>query len=170
MKKLLTTCFIAFALSFTLSAQRIAIVDVASVLDGMPDYKTAQAEIDRIAAEWQQELAQEYDKIKAMYNKYQAEQVLLSDAAKKDKEDQIIKKEDQVRELQKLRFGPDGDLFKKRQQMVSPIQDKVFSALQAYAGEKGFDLILDKASATGILFVGPDYDKTDDIKKKVGSN
>lgn len=150
-------------------AQRIAVVDVNAVLEGLSDYKAAQIEVDKIAAEWQQEIAQEYDQIKSMYNKYQAEQVLLSDDAKKAKEDQIIKKEETVRDLQKRRFGPDGDLFKKRQQMVSPIQDKVFTALESYAADRGFDLIFDKSSTAGLLFVGKDFDKTADIKKLVGA-
>ncbi|HMP30567.1 MAG TPA: OmpH family outer membrane protein [Saprospiraceae bacterium] len=169
MKKIVFSLIFLGVISF-IHAQRIAVVDIAAVLEGMSDYKTAQAEIDKVAAQWQQEIAQEYDKIKSMYNKYQAEQVLLSEDAKRTREDQIIKKEDEVRELQKRRFGPDGDLFKRRQQMVTPIQDKVFGSLQAYAGEKGFDIVLDKSSAAGILFVGPNFDKTDEVKKRLGSN
>lgn len=160
---------VAVAMSTLSQAQRIAIVDVNAVLEGLADYKAAQIEVDKVAAEWQQEIAQEYDKIKSMYNKYQAEQVLLSDDAKKAKEDQIIQKEETVRDLQKRRFGPDGDLFKKRQQMVSPIQDKVFTALESFAADRGFDLIFDKSSTAGLLFVGKDFDKTDEIKKLVGS-
>lgn len=168
MKKLLTV--IAIAATFvTMSAQRIAVVDVNEVLNGMDDYKGAQTEVDKFAAEWQQEIAKEYDKIKALYNKFQAEMVLLSDNDKKLREDEIVKKEEAVRELQKRRFGPEGDLFKRRQQLVSPIQDKVFQAMQSYAGEKGYDLIFDKSGAAGLLFVAPDFDKTADIKKKVGS-
>jgi outer membrane protein len=169
MKKLLFSIFLTSG-ALMLNAQRIAVVDIAAVLEGMADYKAAQAEIDKVAAQWQQEVAQEFDKIKSMYNKYQAEQVLLSEDAKRTREDQIIKKEEEVRELQKRRFGPEGDLFKRRQQMVTPIQDKVFGSLQAYAGEKGYDIILDKSSAAGILFVGPNFDKTDEVKKKLGSN
>ena len=168
MKKLLTV--IAFAISFSsLSAQRIAIVDVNAVLNGMSDYTTAQTEVDKVAAEWQQEIAKEYDKIKALYNKFQAEMVLLSDNDKKLREDEIVKKEEAVRDLQKRRFGPEGDLFKRRQQLVSPIQDKVFEAMQSYAGERGYDLIFDKSGSAGLLFVAPDFDKTEDIKKKVGA-
>jgi outer membrane protein len=169
MKKIVFSIFLIGVLGYA-NAQRIAVVDIAAVLEGMSDYKAAQAEIDKVAAQWQQEIAQEYDKIKSMYNKYQAEQVLLSEDAKKTREDQIIKKEEEVRELQKRRFGPDGDLFTRRQQMVTPIQDKVFGSLQAYAGEKGFDIVLDKSSAAGILFVGPTFDKTDEVKKRLGSN
>lgn len=169
MKKLLFSILLAGS-AVMVNAQRIAVVDIAAVLEGMADYKAAQAEIDKVAAQWQQEVAQEFDKIKSMYNKYQAEQVLLSEDAKRTREDQIIKKEEEVRELQKRRFGPEGDLFKRRQQMVTPIQDKVFGSLQAYAGEKGYDIVLDKSSAAGILFVGPNFDKTDEVKKRLGSN
>ena len=167
MKKYLTV--IALFVAFTLSAQRIAVVDVNAVLAGMSDYTAAQKEVDKIDVEWQQEIAKEYDKIKSMYNKYQAEQVLLSDDNKKTREEEIVKKEEEVRELQKRRFGPEGDLFKRRQQLVSPIQDKVFEAMQGYAVDKGYDLIFDKSGAAGLLFVSPDFDKTEDIKKKVGA-
>ena len=169
MKKIVLSMLMLGAFT-AMNAQRIAVVDIAAVLEGMADYKAAQAEIDKVAAQWQQEVAQELDKIKSMYNKYQAEQVLLSEDAKRTREDQIIKKEEEVRELQKRRFGPEGDLFKRRQQMVTPIQDKVFGSLQAYAGEKGYDIVLDKSSAAGILFVGPNFDKTDEVKKRLGSN
>ena len=148
-------------------AQRIAVVDINEVLGQMNDYKAAQSEIDRVSAEWRQEISQEYDKIKSLYNKYQAEQVLLSDESKKQREDEIVAKEDQVRELQKRRFGPEGDLFKKRQQLVAPVQEKVFAAIEAYAADRGYDLIFDKGGATGLLFSAADYDKTEDIKKRV---
>jgi outer membrane protein len=169
MKKVIFSLFFIGFVGFA-NAQRFAVIDVAAVLEGMADYKAAQAEIDKVAALWQQEIAQEMDKIKSMYNKYQAEEVLLSEDAKRTREEQIIKKEEEVRELQKRRFGPEGDLFKRRQQMVTPIQDKVFGNLQAYADEKGYDIILDKSSAAGILFVGPNFDKTEEVKKRLGSN
>nr|HRD09052.1 OmpH family outer membrane protein [Saprospiraceae bacterium] len=77
-------------------------------------------------------------------------------------------KETEVREMNKRRFGPEGDLFKRRQQLVAPIQDKVFAAIENYAAEKGYDLIFDKAGSAGLLFVKPEFDKTEDIKKRVG--
>lgn len=148
-------------------AQRVAIVDVASILEDLSDYKNAQMEIDKVSAEWQQEIAQEYDKIKSMYNKYQAEQVLLSDEVRVQKENEIVEKEKEVRELQKRRFGQEGDLFRKRQELVSPIQDKVFAAIEEYATEKGFDLIFDKSSTGGILFTSGEFDKTEEIKRRI---
>ncbi len=149
------------------AAQKIAVVDINEVLSSMEEYQSAQAELDRVAAEWRQQIAQEFDKIKSMYNKFQAEQVLLSTEDKTKKEDEIIKKEGEVREMQKAKFGPEGALFKKRQEMVAPIQDKVFAAIEAYAAEKGFDIIFDKGGATGLLFTNAEYDKTTDLKKRL---
>lgn len=150
-----------------ISAQKIAIVDITSILSEMEDYKAAQKQLDEISAEWRQEISKEQDKIKSLYNKYQAEQVLLTEEVKKQREDEIVAKEAEVRELNKRRFGPDGDLFKRRQQLVAPVQDKVFSAIETFAADRGYDMIFDKAGSTGLLFVKPEYDKTEDIKKKL---
>ena len=167
MKKIMFSILAVFFLSIQVNAQRIAVVDINAVLQSVAEYKVAEKEIDRIAAEWRQEISKEYDKIKSMYNKYQAEQVLLSDDAKAERENEIIKKEEEVRELQKLKFGPEGELFKRRQQMVAPIQDRVFTAINDYAGERGYDLIFDKAGSAGLLFTNPEFDKTEDLIKKV---
>jgi outer membrane protein len=167
MKKVIyALLFVAFSMTAS-NAQKIAVVDINAVLAAVPEYTVAEKEIERISSEWRQEISKEYDKIKSMYNKYQAEQVLLSDDAKVERENEIIKKEEEVRELQRLKFGPEGELFKKRQQMVAPIQDKVFTAIQDYAGARGFDLMFDKSSATGLLFTSTEFDKTEDIIAKV---
>lgn len=155
--------FLAFGAVTQLSAQRIAIVDITRVLEEMPDYKTAQAELDNIAADWRQEIAIEYDQIKAMYNKYQAEQVLLTEDARKIKEDEIMEREKLVRELQRQKFGPEGQLFRKRQDLVQPIQERVYAAIQQYAEDRGFDFIFDKGGSGGLVFSNAEYDKTDDI-------
>lgn len=155
-------------LTFTASAQRIAIVDINEVLGSFVDYQNAEKEIDKVASDWRQEIAQEYDKIKALYNKYQAEQVLLNEDQKKEREDEIMEAEKTVRQLQKTRFGPEGDLFNKRQELVSPIQDKVYSAIEDFASDRGYDLIFDKGGAAGLLFVTDEYDKTEDVKKRLG--
>ncbi len=150
-----------------IQAQKIALVDINEVLSSLPEYDNAQKELDKISATWRQEIAQEFDKIKSMYLKFQAEQVLLSADDKAKKEEEIVKKETEVRELQKAKFGPEGALFKKRQEMVAPIQDKVFAAIESYAAEKGFDIIFDKGGATGLLFSNAEYDKTADLKKRL---
>lgn len=160
------TCLLLF-LSVTaitqLSAQRIAIVDITKVLEELPDYKSAQTDLDKIAADWRQEIALQYDQIKAMYNKYQAEQVLLTEDAKKAKEDEIMEREKAVRDMQRDKFGPEGALFRKRQDLVQPIQERVYAAIQKYAEDRGFDFIFDKGGTGGLIFSNAEYDKTDDV-------
>jgi len=167
-KKLLFVFVLAAMFAFTAEAQKIAYVDVNKVLDSMSDYKAAQKKIDDEAAKWRREIAEEYDVIKGMYNKYQAEQVLLSDEVRKQREDEIMNKENSVREMQKNRFGPQGSLFKKRQELVQPIQEKVYTAIEDYANSKGYDFIFDKGAASGMIFSNPRYDKTEDLMKELG--
>ena len=166
-KYLLSLAVLFFVGTATVSAQRIAVVDINQVLESLPEYKQAQKDLDKQAATWRQEIAQEYDVIKSMYNKYQAEQVLLSDEVRKQREDEIVNKEKSVREMQKQRFGPEGALFKRRQALVQPIQDRVYSTIEDYAKSREFDFILDKGSSAGLLFVNSTYDKTDDIIDRV---
>lgn len=166
--KAIITTFAILIASLSMTAQRVAVVDVNSILENLTDYQSAQNEIDQVSAKWRQEIAQEYDKIKSMYNKYQAEQFLLSDEVKIEREDEIMVKEKEVRDLQKRRFGPEGDLFRKRQELVSPIQDQVFTAIEEYAKIKGYDIIFDKAGAAGLLYANDEFDKTDEIKRELG--
>jgi len=171
-KKFTKKIFFSFALlmftSMSLMAQKVASVDVSGILSSMGDYTQAQEELDRTAARWRQEIAKEYDIIKGMYNKYQAEQVMMTDEMRRQKEDEIMAKENEVREMQKAKFGPEGALFKKRQELVAPIQEKVYDAIEDYANTKGYDFIFDLGSASGIIFSNPRYDKTDDIKRELG--
>ncbi len=164
MKKFLSTALFSLLLTGLATAQRIAYVDVTDVLESLPDYQKAQEQLDKIATTWRQEIAQEQDKIKGMYSKFQAEQVLLSEDMKKQREDEITAKEKEVRELQRQKFGPEGALFKKREELVKPIQDRVYSTIEKYAQDKGFDFIFDKGSASGMLYADKRYDKTEDIK------
>lgn len=165
----ITLIVLVFALASvaSLKAQRIAYVDVNTILENIEEYKAAQDDLDNIAATWRQEIAQEYDKIKGLYNRYQAEQVLLGEDARRQREDEIMAKEREVRDLQKERFGPEGQLFQRRQELVKPIQDKVYAAIEEYAKERGFDFIFDKSGGAGMIFSNPEYDKTRDILNKL---
>src|SRR5690606_1822963 len=171
MKKLLAgltiTTFLILVATGYANAQSTAIINIAEVLENMEDYKNAQAQLDKLAEQWQQEINGEFEKIKAMYNKYNAEQVLLNENERKSREDAIVQREKEVREMQKLRFGPEGDLFQKRQQLVEPIQDKVYNAIQEYAELHNIDIILDKSSSAGLIYSNDKYDKTQDIKRKL---
>jgi len=148
-------------------AQKIAYVNVQEILDNIVEYQEAQAELDKLANGWRQEIAQEYDNIKSLYNRYQAEQVLLSEEDRARREEEIMNKEKRVRELQRDRFGPEGLLFQRRQQLVQPIQEKVYAAIEAYANERGYDFIFDRSSDSSIIFSNPAYDKTQDILRKL---
>jgi len=153
--------------AFNVNAQRIAYVDVEAILTSIKEYQEAQDQLDKTAARWRTEIQQEYDKIKGEYNRYQAEQVLLSDEARKEKEDKIMNMEKKVRDLQKEKFGPDGALFQKRKELVQPIQDRVYAAIQEYASDRGYDFIFDKAGNAGMIFANPEYDKTNEILDKL---
>lgn len=166
-KGMMATLFFLFFAIFT-HAQRVACVDMSKILENLGEYKAAQLELDEMSARWKQEIAQEYDKIKAIYNRYQSEQVLLSDEQRKSREDEIMTREKEVRDLQNSRFGPDGQLFKRRKELIRPIQDRVYAVIETYATERGFDFIFDKASASGIIFSTPAFDKTEDIKRILG--
>ncbi len=163
MKKILLSAATMLFLTLSLSAQKIAIIDVNQVLNALPEYKQAQEELDKVAMKWRGEIAQQQDVIKGMYNKYQAEQVLMNEEARKKREDEIMAKEKEAREAQRVKFGAEGELFRKRQELVKPIQDKVYAAIEKYANEKGYDLILDKSSSAGLIFANATYDKTQPI-------
>ncbi len=157
------TGFVSFA---AFSQAKVCVVDVTQVLQSVPDYKRAQDELDRTSTQWRQEIAQQQDVIKSMYNKFQAEQVLLSDEQKKQREDEIVNKEKQVRDMQRDKFGPEGALFKKRQELVKPLQDKIYGLIERFAADKGFDIVLDKATS-GVLFANSTYDRTNAILELV---
>jgi outer membrane protein len=164
LKKFIVASLFAFSFFTAVSAQRIAFVDVTAVLESLPDYQKSQEQLDKVATQWRQEIALEQDKVKGMYSKYQAEQVLLSEEMKKQREEEIMNKEKEVREMQRTKFGPEGSLFKKREELVKPIQDKVYAAIEKFAQDKGFEYIFDKGSASGMLYADKRNDKTEDIK------
>lgn len=166
-KRIILSAAAVLFLSFSMNAQKIAIVDIAQVLNSLPTYKQAQEDLEKVSQKWRLEIATQQDQIKALYSKYQAEQVLLSDEARKKREDEIMNKEKDVREMQRLKFGPEGELFKKRQELVKPLQDKVYAAIEKFAAEKGYDLILDKSGSAGIIFANATYDKTTQVMELV---
>ncbi|HMQ46379.1 MAG TPA: OmpH family outer membrane protein [Saprospiraceae bacterium] len=153
--------------SFSANAQKIGYVNVNDILESIEEYQAAQQELDKLAAKWRQEIAQQYDEIKGMYNRYQAEQVLLSDDARNQREEEIMNMEKEVRDLQKVKFGPEGELFQRRQELVRPIQDRVYAAIEAYATERDYDFIFDKSSSAGMIFSNPKFDLTQEILKKL---
>jgi outer membrane protein len=156
-------CIFQFALLFALTgfSQQTAVIDVSTILESQTAYQNAQTQLDQIAAQWRQEIAQSRDEITSLYNKYQAEHVLLSEDMRKQREDEIMAKEQEVMELQRQRFGSEGDLFKKREELVQPIQDLVYKEIEDYATNRGIDLIFDVNGT--IVYMNAQFDKTRDI-------
>ena len=168
MKKLSALAFILLALSLGVNAQRYAVIDSKYILDKIPDYKDAQKKLDQFSELWQQEIDQKQIAMDKMVKDYDAEQVMLPDALKKKREDEIYNKEKELRDLQKKRYGFEGDLFKKRQELIKPIQDKVYNAVQKLAVEKQYDFILDKSEGITVIFADPKLDKSEDVLRNMG--
>lgn len=168
MKKifLLATSFFLFA--FVTNAQRYAVIDSKYILDKLPEYKEAQKKLDLFSEQWQQEVDQKQAAMDKMYKDYEAEQVMLSDVLKKKREDEMYNKEKELRDLQKKHFGFEGDLFRKRQELIKPIQDRVYNAVQKLAVEKLYDFILDKSEGITVIFADPKLDKSDDVLRNLG--
>ena len=165
-KTLVAVLFIST--SFYASAQKIGYVDTEYILENIPEYKEAQGELDKLSIEWQKQLERRYAEIDKLYKDYQAEQILLTDEMKTKREDDIIKKEKEAKEYQKQKFGVDGELFKKRQELVKPIQDKIYNAINDVASMSGYDVIFDKSSGLTMLYTNPKLNKSDAVLKKLG--
>ena len=144
-------------------AQKIGYVDTEYILNQIPEYKAAKAELDKTSGDWQKEIEAKYAEIDKLYKTYQAEQILLTDDLRKKRENEIVNKEKDAKDLQKQRFGTDGDLFKKRMELVKPIQDKIYNAVKTVAEKSGLAIIFDKASDMMMLYANTKYDKSDDI-------
>ena len=168
MKKILILAICFTALSFTGMAQRYAVIDSKYILDKLPEYKEAQKKLDQFSEAWQQEIDQKEALVNKMYKDYEAEQVMLTDVLKKKREDELYNKEKELRDLQKKHFGFEGDLFKKRQELIKPIQDKVYTAIQKLAVDKQYDFILDKSEGITVIFADPKLDRSEDVLRNLG--
>lgn len=168
MKKIILSVMLFFASFAAVNAQKYAYVDTQYILDNMQEYKDAQAEIDQLSIEWQKELEKKFTEIDRMYKQFQVDAVLLPEDAKKKREDAIMAAEKEAKDLQKKRFGKDGDLFKKRQELIKPIQDKVFNAINEYAREKNYSFVFDKAGALTIVYADSKLDISDEVLLKMG--
>lgn len=166
MKSLLPVAFMLLSLSAF--SQKFAFVDTDYILNQIPDYKEAQQNLDKISVEWQKQIEKKYAEIDKMYKDYQAEQILLTDEMKRKREDDIMKKEKEAKEFQKQKFGVEGELFQKRQELVKPIQDKVYNAIKDIATVGQYAIIFDKSSGLTMLYTNSKYDKSDDVLKKLG--
>ncbi|OYU97090.1 MAG: hypothetical protein CFE21_02030 [Bacteroidetes bacterium B1(2017)] len=171
MKKILVGCIaiLLFGLN-TSKAQRFAYVDTEYILDMLPEYKSAQKQLDLIAETWQKEAEEKKAEIDRMQKDFQAEQILLTEELKKKKEADIKAKEAELKEFMNKKFGYEGDLFKKRQELVKPIQDKVFDACQKIAKQSALDFIFAKGGEMIMMYSNAKYDKSDEVLLELGVN
>jgi len=167
MKKILLLFTISF-LTLSIQAQKFAYVDTDYILNKIPDFKQAQDKLDGLSADWQKEIENKYADVEQMYRAYQQEQVLLTDDMKEKREDAIIKKETDAKNLQKKYFGPEGDLHLKRQELIKPIQDKIYDAIQQLAADNKYAIVFDSSSDLIMLYKNNNYDKSDKVLDLMG--
>lgn len=149
-------------------AQKFAYVDTEYILKKIPSYKAAQEQLDKLSEQYQKEIEEKYAEVDKMFKDYQAEKVLLTEEMKKKREDDIIARERQVKDLQMKYFGRDGLLFKKREELVKPIQDQIFNAIKEIAVEGGYAVIFDAAASPNMIYTNPRYDKSEEVLQRLG--
>jgi outer membrane protein len=159
----------AFTAQAQLQNQRIGYVDTDYILTNIPEYKDAQDELNSLSEKWEKEVKAIFEKVEAMYREYQTEAVLLPQDLKRKREEDILKKEKEAKDLQMKYFGSEGDLFRKRSELVQPIQEKIYNALQDIAETKNYAFIFDKASGASMLYANPRLDLSDEVLDEVGS-
>ncbi|HAI85128.1 MAG TPA: hypothetical protein DCL43_15810 [Chitinophagaceae bacterium] len=171
MKKLWMIAVFALAITAvttTATAQRYAIIDTKYILEKVPEYKEAEKKLQQQADAWQKDLDNRQAELDRMYKNYEAEQYMLSDELKKKREDELFNKEKELRDLQKKRFGYEGDLFKERQRLIKPIQDRLYNAVQRLAVARAYDFVLDKSEGITVIFADPKLEKSDEVLREMG--
>lgn len=167
MRKLLFICLFAIT-ALTASAQKFALLDMEYILKNIPAYERANEQLNQTSKAWQAEVEALNNAAQTLYKNYQNESMFLSDAQKKEREQAIVNKEKEAADLKKKYFGPEGELYKKRQSLVEPIQDEIYNAVKTIAQAKGFQLILDRASDNGIIFASPSIDISNEVLSRLG--
>lgn len=168
MKKLvlLFSLFIAFA--FNGYSQKFALIDMEYILKNISSYETANQQLEAVSKKWQAEVETAQQEVQNMYKSYQSEQVFLSADQKTKKETEIVDKEKAAQELKRKYFGADGELFKRREALIKPIQDDVYNAVKEISDAKGYQLVLDRASASSVIFASPRIDISNEVLAKLG--
>jgi outer membrane protein len=170
MKRIFISLFAVMAFACSAVAQKYALVDMEYILSNIPDYERANEQLNQVSKRWQAEVEAIDDAAKALYKNYQNELIFLSEQQKKDREEAIITKEKEASELRRKYFGPEGELYKMRVSLIEPIQEEIYNAVKALAQQKGYQLVLDRASDNGIIFASPSIDISVDVLAKLGYN
>lgn len=167
MKKLLVISILFFGTALALNAQKQALVDMNYILGNLSQYEAANEQLAMISKKWQKEIETAQQELNTLIKNYQTELVFLSDDMKSRREDEIVAKENSITEMKRKYFGQDGELFKKREALIKPIQDEIYSAIQEVCKDKGYDIVTDK-SAPGLIYSAPKYDISDLVLQRLG--
>ena len=167
MKKLIITCLVAIV-SLAAHAQKFALIDMEYIMKNIPAYERANEQLNQVSKKWQAEVEALSNEAATMYKNYQNEVVFLSQEQRKAKQEAIMKQEKDAGELKKKYFGPEGELYKKRESLIAPIQEAVYNAVKELSEQRGYSLVLDRASDTGIIFGSPKIDISNDVLGRLG--
>ena len=168
MKKIAVVLVAVLAGMFSASAQKFALVDMEYILKNIPSYEMANEQLNQVSQRWQREVDDLKKEADTMYKNFQSDMVFLTDEQKKKKEAEIVAKEKEASQLQYKYFGPQGELFKKRESLIKPIQDEIYNAMKKVSEERGFQVIFDRASSQSILFASPCIDVSNEVLSKLG--
>lgn len=167
MKKILIIAVLAMT-AMTAGAQKFALLDMEYILNNIPAYERANEQLNQVSKKWQAEVDAISNEASTMYKNYQNEVVFLSQEQKKERQEAIMNKEKEAGELKRKYFGPEGELFKKRESLITPIQDEIYNAVKEISELRGYSLVLDRASDTGIIFGSPKIDISNEVLEKLG--
>lgn len=168
MKKFLLVCLITLSAALTANAQKYALLDMEYVLKNIPAYERANEQLNQVSKKWQAEVEALNTEASTMYKNYQNEMVFLSQEQKKARQEAIMKKEKDASDLKRKYFGPEGELFKKRESLMSPIQEEIYTAVKQIAELRGYSLVLDRSSDTGVIYGSPKADISNEVLQKLG--
>jgi len=168
MKRILLSAVLAFTALIGANAQKFAMIDMDYILKNVPAYERANEQLNQASKKWEGEIDAILREVESMYKKYQSEAVFLSDTQKQKAEEEIMQKEKQASDLKKKYFGSEGELFKKRQSLMTPIQDEIYTAVKEICEQRGYQLVLDRASGGSIIYASPKIDISDEVLQKLG--
>lgn len=167
MRKIMMMCLLAVA-AITASAQKFALIDMEYILKNVPAYERANEQLNQVSKKWQAEVEALNTEAGTMYKNYQNESVFLSQEQKKKKQEAIMQKEKEASDLKRKYFGPEGELFKKRTSLLSPIQEEIYNAVKDISDQRGYSLVIDRSSNAGIIFGSPKIDISNEVLQKLG--
>ena len=168
MKKNLLITVLFCLVSFAANAQKFALIDMEYILKNIPAYERANEQLNQISKKWQGEVEAVALEAQTLYKNYQSEAVFLSEEQKTKKEEEIVAKEKEAQELKRKYFGPEGELYKKRESLMAPIQDEIYTAVKEISDTKGYSVVVDRASATSIIYASPKIDISNEVLVKLG--